>query len=198
MRLILGIGNPGARYSGTRHNIGFRVLDQLSRQHGEVFRKASPLSMTARLPGDAALMKPLTFVNRTGDALAWYMEQNKTDLKDVLVIVDDVNVALGTLRIRQRGSSGGHNGLKDVARVFGSDDWARMRLGVSGVGQAGSLSDHVLGCFETDEKSVVDEMVAAAVSAATAFAGGTDTADLMAMYNGQVAQVESTDGPQEE
>lgn len=187
MRLVLGIGNPGARYAQTRHNIGFAILDEVARRRGVAFRKASPVAMTARVSPDAALMKPLTYVNRSGQALEWFMNEHGVGVDDVLVVVDDIHLGLGAVRIRRKGSDGGHNGLRDLERVFGSQAWTRMRLGVGGVNPDGDLVEHVLGRFLVEEHRRVLDLVQTAASAAEEFADGNDPDRLMQRYNRSAA-----------
>lgn len=132
--LIVGLGNIGAEYAGTRHNIGFKVLDALAEASNAVFT-------TARY-GDVAelkhkgrtliLLKPSTYMNLSGKAVRYWMEAEKIAPENLLVVSDDIALPFGTLRMRPRGSAGGHNGLKNIAELLGTEDYARMRFGVGG------------------------------------------------------------------
>jgi len=165
MKAIVGLGNPGAKYRGTRHNIGFAVVDEIARRAGIGFESAPATALLARWrrpDGVAALLiKPLTFMNESGQAVGELSRYYKIDLGDLLVVVDEVHLPLGRLRARARGSAGGHNGLKSVIAHLGSE-FSRLRVGV-GRGTEGpdgkarrDLADHVLARFESDE---VDEMI---------------------------------------
>jgi PTH1 family peptidyl-tRNA hydrolase len=172
MKLIAGLGNPGAKYRDTRHNVGFEIVDLLASRHGAEFESAPAEAMMARLRaiGDGAiLVKPLTFMNLSGHAVAELSRYFRVALPDVLVVVDDANLPLGRLRARARGSHGGHNGLRSVAAQFGSDDYARLRVGVGRGGDRGDLVDHVLSRFEPDERETVRDMVARAADAVETF-----------------------------
>ena len=180
MRVALGIGNPGARYAGTRHNVGFRVLDEVVKRSGLSFRKASPLHMECRTQA-GLLVKPTTYVNRSGEALELLLAEG-LDAADLLVVVDDVNLAPGRLRLRARGSDGGHNGLKDLSRALGSDDFARLRIGVGGV-ESERLREHVLDVFDESETVFMVEAVDRAARAVEAFLDGVTVPRLMPEVN---------------
>jgi PTH1 family peptidyl-tRNA hydrolase len=162
MKLVVGLGNPGRRYEGTRHNVGFDVLDLLARRHGLEWEMA-PRGIEALVARwrshDTVLAKPLTFMNLSGGAIVALLQFYKIDPADVLVVVDDVNIELGRLRSRRGGSAGGHNGLKSVIGSLGSEQFARMRIGVGRGDNRRDLADHVLAKFDADERSIVAEMV---------------------------------------
>ena len=184
MRLVVGIGNPGAKYEGTRHNVGFRVLDLAAAQHEVSFRKESSLAMTVELGGASRLMKPLTFVNRTGRALARQMELEDLAPADILVVVDDVHLPLGRLRLKATGSSGGHNGLKDIEQVLGTRDYPRLRFGVDGKSRAeDGLVEFVLSRFDEQEMALVNDASQNAASAVISFVEGMPFDRLMEQYN---------------
>ena len=188
MRLVLGIGNPGARYARTRHNVGFRVLDALAAARGWAFRKVSSLRMEATGGDGGRLVKPLTYVNRSGAALEEALATGETSLEGLLVVVDDVNLPVGRLRLRPSGSHGGHNGLKDLERCLGGNGFARLRIGVGAApGGGGELREHVLGEFDAGEEAAVDAVVAVVARAASEFLGGASIEALMTRYNGAVA-----------
>jgi len=168
MKLVAGLGNPGARYLGTRHNVGFGVIDELARRHGVGFDAAPAEALQAKWRRDAdvvLLVKPLTFMNLSGQAVSALSRYYKVALPDVLIVCDDINLPLGRLRLRANGSEGGHNGLRSVAIELGSMDYARLRIGV-GRGDLGrDLADHVLARFEPDEMPGIEAAVARAADA---------------------------------
>jgi PTH1 family peptidyl-tRNA hydrolase len=189
MKAIVGLGNPGARYRGTRHNIGFAVVDELARRWAVTFEAAPADALIARWrPADAGpvlLAKPLTFMNASGEATGALARYFKIDLGDLLIVVDEVQLPLGKIRARARGSAGGHNGLKSVIACLG-DDFSRLRVGV-GRGPEGSdrrdLADHVLSRFEPDEMADVERMIVRAADAAATFITA-GIAAVMNAYNG--------------
>lgn len=168
MKLIAGLGNPGGRYRGTRHNVGFEVMDLAARRHGLHFAPWRELAEVAewRRPEDrVSLVKPLTFMNLSGDAVSALVAFYKVDLADVLIVCDDVNLPVGQLRVRPSGSSGGNNGLKSVTASLGTDEFSRLRIGVGRGDTARDLADHVLSRFAPDEMSGIDEAVTRAADA---------------------------------
>jgi PTH1 family peptidyl-tRNA hydrolase len=172
MKLVVGLGNPGPGYRGTRHNVGFEVIDELARRrHIEAWREAFDALTAKTLLGvePVLLAKPVTFMNLSGRAVAGLAGFYKIDPADVLVVTDDVALPLGRLRARSGGSDGGHNGLKSIAEQLGTQAYPRLRIGVGrgegSEGQRRELVDHVLGRFEADER---DQMAAAVLRAADA------------------------------
>jgi PTH1 family peptidyl-tRNA hydrolase len=156
MKLVVGLGNPGRRYAGTRHNIGFDVLDRLTGRHGLEWESAPADALMTRWRAAGALLaKPLTFMNLSGQAVGELLRFFKIDLADLLIVVDDVNLDLGRLRARAAGSAGGHNGLKSVIAHLGTEEFARLRIGVGRGDGRRDLADHVLATFEPDERTVV-------------------------------------------
>ena len=171
MKLIVGLGNPGAQYKGTRHNIGFAVIDEIARRAAVGFESAPAEAVIAkwrRPEGGALLAKPLTFMNLSGQAVGEIARYFKVDVPDVLIVVDEVQLPLGKLRARARGSAGGHNGLKSVLAHLG-DDFSRLRIGVGRGEQQRDLADHVLSRFEKDEAAEVERMTTRAADAAEMF-----------------------------
>ena len=168
MKLVAGLGNPGAKYRGTRHNVGFEVIDLLVGRH-KLDLDAAPadaLQARWRRPDDDVLLaKPLTFMNVSGQAVQALSHFYKVALADVLIVCDDVNLPLGRLRIRTSGSEGGHNGLRSIAAHFGTIDYARLRVGVGRGDFERDLADHVLARFEPDEQSGIDAAIARAADA---------------------------------
>lgn len=168
MKLIAGLGNPGGRYRGTRHNVGFEVVDLLARRHAmrpSPWRELAEVAEWRRPEGRVWVMKPLTFMNLSGEAVSAFVAFYKLDLADVFVVCDDVNLPVGQLRVRPSGSSGGNNGLKSVAASLGTDEFARLRIGVGRGDPARDLADHVLSRFTPDEIPGIDEAVTRAADA---------------------------------
>jgi PTH1 family peptidyl-tRNA hydrolase len=172
VKLVAGLGNPGARYEATRHNLGFRVVDRVAEELGVSFGSMTRLSSLQAIAhrGDhrIVLLKPLTFMNLSGNAVAPARRFHGVELEDLLVVSDDVALPLCSIRFRARGSSGGHNGLEDIERALGTDEYSRMRIGVDGGAgsQAGGQRDlekFVLGRFgKEDEETVQGELASMA------------------------------------
>lgn len=184
MKLIVGLGNPGRKYAGTRHNVGFDVVDRIA-------ARWSVDMTTERFDGQfglgeiaherAALLKPLTFMNRSGRSVQAAGRFYKLELSDLLVIVDDHALPLGRLRIRMKGSSGGHNGLQDIVDRLGSMEWCRMRIGVDE--PIGDPVSYVLGRFHESEQPVLEAVMDQAVEAAACWV--TEGPELaMTRFNG--------------
>jgi len=192
LKAIVGLGNPGPRYKGTRHNVGFDVVDELARRATVDFESAPAEALVARcragrdwLPGqsdDVLLVKPVAFMNASGQAIGELVRYFKIDLADALVILDEVQLPLGKLRARARGSAGGHNGLKSVIEHLGSDV-SRLRLGVGRGDSRKDLADHVLAGFDKEEAPDVARMITRAADAAETFVTG-GIAAVMNQYNG--------------
>jgi PTH1 family peptidyl-tRNA hydrolase len=186
MKAIVGLGNPGPSYRGTRHNVGFAVADELARRAGISFDSSPAEALAAkwRTPdgGVTLLVKPLTFMNESGQAVGEIVRYYKIEQVDVLVVVDEVQLPLGKLRARARGSAGGHNGLKSVVAHLG-ENFSRLRLGVGRGDDRRDLADHVLSRFEPDERIEVERMVTRAADAAETFLTG-GIAAVMNGYNG--------------
>lgn len=170
MKLIVGLGNPGRKYDGTRHNVGFDVVDELAKRHGAQWESAPRgiEALVARWRGsveagftrpDTVLAKPLTFMNLSGTAVVGLLQFYKIEPADMIVLVDDVNIELGRLRTRLRGSAGGHNGLKSIIGSLGSEEFARLRIGVGRGDARRDLADHVLAKFDAQERAIVAETV---------------------------------------
>lgn len=172
MKLVAGLGNPGRQYAGTRHNVGFDVIDELVRRHQVGFEAAPADAMMGkwRAAGDVVLLvKPLTFMNLSGVAIGQLLRYFKIDVADLLVICDDVNLPLGRLRVRGSGSEGGHNGLRSMAQQLGTVEYARLRVGVGRGDTRRDLADHVLGGFSAEEQPGVAGAVTRAADAAEMF-----------------------------
>lgn len=175
MKLVVGLGNPGPKYRDTRHNIGFLVADELVRRFAGEFAMAPsqvPEAFVAKRFGAEPLLvaKPLTYMNRSGEAVSALMRYYGVEMDGLLVVVDEVALPFGRLRARSRGSAGGHNGLKSVVERLGTTEFARLRLGVGRGDARRDLADHVLSVFEAGERSALDEFVTRAADAAEMFA----------------------------
>ena len=172
MKLVVGLGNPGRKYEGTRHNVGFDVVDRLAATHRADWESA-PRGIDALVArwraADVTLAKPLTFMNLSGGAIVGLLQFYKVELADLIVVVDDVNLELGRLRTRATGSAGGHNGLKSAIEQLGTEDFARMRIGVGRGDARRDLADHVLAKFDRDEREGVETTIGRAVDAVELF-----------------------------
>jgi PTH1 family peptidyl-tRNA hydrolase len=185
VRIVVGLGNPGRRYQGTRHNIGFAVADEVARRGQAVFESGRGETLTARVGrGPAALLvvKPLTMMNLSGEAVAAVAGFYKVEPSAMLVAADDVNLPLGRLRLRAGGTAGGHNGLKSIIGCLGTEEFPRLRVGVGRGDPRRDLADHVLAVFDDDERNEVDRAIARAADAVETFlAEGIEAA--MNRYN---------------
>ena len=171
-RLIVGLGNPGIEYESTRHNVGFWVVDALAEKARATMQsdKGPASSGVGRLRSrPVCLVKPMGYMNRSGSVVRHYMKRLGISKQDLLVVVDDINLDLGVLRIRQKGSSGGHNGVQDIIDCLGSDDFPRLRLGIGNDFERGYQADYVLSTFREDEVEVIEKIVQKARDAATVF-----------------------------
>ncbi len=170
MKCIVGIGNYGSRYTHTRHNVGFEVLDIILKGEPKKlalkWKKRDDLkAMIAPVSDEILLVKPLTFVNNTGEALAALLEEFSANHKDFLLVCDDVNLELGRLRFRAKGSAGGHHGLESVIEAWDSQDFLRLRIGVKNESMPQELAGFVLQKFETDEKERIEKTLNQAAQA---------------------------------
>jgi PTH1 family peptidyl-tRNA hydrolase len=176
MRLIVGLGNPGAEYGGTRHNAGFEVLDRLARRYadppaGPAKSRFTGLLLEARIGAERALLlKPTTFMNLSGVSVLEALRFHKLDAKsDLLVIADDFALPCGAIRLRGQGSDGGHNGLADISRRLGGDQWARLRVGIDPPGRVPTES-YVLGKFTAEQLPRLESGLDEAADAAACWA----------------------------
>jgi len=172
VKLIVGLGNPGAKYRQTRHNVGFAALDELARRYRIDFESAPADAMMAKArpaSGPVLLAKPLTFMNLSGHAVGELVRYFRVDLDDLFVIVDDANLPLARLRARARGSDGGHNGLKSIVAQLGTQEFARLRIGIGRGYVERDLADHVLSRFEPEEQDEIAAAIARAADAAEVF-----------------------------
>ncbi len=170
-KLVVGLGNPGTEYEGTRHNIGFAVLDRLAAKLECSFRSrakfAALVAETVRGPARLVLAKPQTFMNRSGESVGAIMRWLKLTPGEMLVVVDDADLPLGQIRLRLAGGSGGHNGMRSILETLGGDEgFPRLRMGIGRSGPVGcDITGHVLGRFAAAEKAAVEKTVDLAVEA---------------------------------
>ena len=171
MKLIVGLGNPGAKYRGTRHNVGFAVVDELARRASADFESAPAEALMAKWRSrDTLIAKPMTYMNLSGQAVGELVRYFKIDVVDLLVIFDEVHLPLGRLRARARGSAGGHNGLKSIIERLGTTEFSRLRLGVGRGDGRRDLANHVLSIFERSERAELEAFITRAADAVELFA----------------------------
>jgi PTH1 family peptidyl-tRNA hydrolase len=184
MFLIVGLGNPGKEYEDTRHNVGFKVVDNIAKEYNiEINRqKFKGTYGEGFIDGEKVMiLKPTTYMNLSGESVREVMEFYNLDNKDILVIYDDISLEVGTLRIREKGSAGGHNGIKSIIAHLGSDVFSRIKVGV---GQPDTnLIKHVLGKFTKDELTVLNEVIVATTKATSEIIK-SDVKAAMNQFNG--------------
>lgn len=170
--LIVGLGNIGAEYVNTRHNIGFKVLDHLAKKESLSFETVKLGTMAEyKIKGRTLLLlKPNTYMNLSGKAVQYWMDKEKIAKENVFVITDDLNLPFGTIRIKSKGSDGGHNGLKNIQLVLNSAEYPRFRFGISDEFKKGQQVDYVLGEWTEEEKAKLPERLDIAVEAIQSFA----------------------------
>ena len=182
--LIAGLGNVGAEYEGTRHNVGFMVVDEMARNaevRWSLERRAyrTELKIKGRT---LILIKPTTYMNLSGEAVRYWLQTEKVPLENLLVVVDDIALPIGTLRMRKQGSGGGHNGLRNIETLLGRNDYCRLRIGVGNNFGRGQQIDYVLGPFSSEEQADLAPTLEKACEAVSCFATqGPDRA--MNFYN---------------
>jgi len=183
--LIVGLGNIGPEYAQTRHNIGFKILDALANQENLSFETAKLGDVTTfKIKGRSALLlKPSTYMNLSGKALHYWMEKENIPLENVLVITDDINLEFGVIRVKTKGSNGGHNGLKDIQNTLNTVNYNRFRFGVGADFGKGRQVDYVLGKWNDDEKKALVERLEKSTEVIKSFilSGITNT---MNQFNG--------------
>jgi PTH1 family peptidyl-tRNA hydrolase len=168
MRWIVGLGNPGKEYEATRHNAGFFVVDELARRWGAgpFQSKCKGLLAEARVHGEkVALLKPMTYMNLSGESVRAYMDYYKADLQDAIIVYDDLDTEVGCIRLRCQGSAGGHNGIKSIIQHVGTQTFNRVRMGISRPKPGFAVVDYVLSPFAKAELPEVKRMVEEAADA---------------------------------
>lgn len=186
MKLVVGLGNPGKEYENTRHNAGFIVVNEWAyRSHEEFNRQAfNGVYFQKQVAGEKVLVvKPTTFMNLSGQCVAGFMNYYKLDLEDLLVVYDDMDMEVGRLRLRKKGSAGGHNGMKDIIKCLSSQEIQRIKLGIGHPKGKGSVVNHVLGHFSTEEKEDILESTTLAADAIEDWIQGVSFEQLMNRYN---------------
>ncbi len=184
--LIVGLGNPGVKYENTRHNVGFKVLDEFAKEREGKF-ESDRLADVAKVKFKGRtiiLIKPTTFMNLSGKAVNYWMQAEKIPLENVLIVTDDIALPFGKLRMKGKGSDGGHNGLKDTQAVLGTPNYARLRFGVGAEFSSGRQVDYVLGEWSINEKYNLSERL----KTSTEFIKGFTTIGLnrtMSNWNGK-------------
>ena len=184
--LIIGLGNPGAKYANTRHNIGFKMLDKLA--------SLSNISFSSDRYADVCdiifkgrkliLVKPSTFMNLSGKAVQYWMQKKKIKQEKILVITDDISLPFGVLRLRKKGSSGGHNGLYNIQETLGNSTYSRLRFGVGNDFAKGHQVSYVLSSFTDENNKTIDEIIAIGIKMVQSFAiNGIDRT--MSDFNGK-------------
>ncbi len=180
MKVLFGIGNPGTEYSNTRHNIGFTILDAFAYKHKLKFSPAKGEYFFAKgkFGGkEFLLVKPTTYVNRSGIAASDVLERYEIDLGNFLVISDDINLPVGKIRLQQKGGDGGHNGLASIIYYLESNEFPRLRFGVGSNFEHGQMANYVLSPFEEDELEIIEPQIELAVELLEKFVtGGMKTA----------------------
>lgn len=184
--LIVGLGNIGAEYANTRHNIGFKALDFLAKKEGLSFENLKFGAVTElKLKGKIFfLLKPNTYMNLSGKAVKFWMDKENIPLQNVLIIADDLNLSFGTIRIRSKGSDGGHNGLKNITLILNTQEYARFRFGISDEFKKGKQIDYVLGEWNEEEKAKLPERLEVASEIIKSF-GLAGLENTMTAFNGK-------------
>lgn len=194
MFIIAGLGNPGLKYAGTRHNVGFGAIDVLADKYriGVDAKKHKALMGKGVIEGQKViLIKPQTYMNLSGESIAAAAAYYKLSPEEVLVIYDDINLDVGRLRLREKGSAGGHNGMKSIISCLGSDQFPRIRIGVGDKPSRMDLADYVLGRFPEEELACVREGIAEAAEAAAMIVNG-QMAEAMNKFNRKKITIKST------
>jgi len=183
--LIVGLGNIGSEYAETRHNIGFKIVDALAKASTSSF-KPSRLGDMCEIKHKGrtfVLVKPSTYMNLSGKAVQYWMAETKVSIDKVLIITDDIALETGVIRIRAKGSDGGHNGLKSINQVLGRQDYPRLRFGVGNDFGKGQQVDYVLGEWTSEDLKIINPKVEKAAEAALAF-GTMELGFVMSQFNG--------------
>ena len=164
IRLVVGLGNPGAEYNGTRHNVGFEIVDRLAAEWGLAWQHSKSWHALWAKGDKAILVKPTSYMNRSGDPVQAIAHFYKIEPSEILVVLDDMALELGRLRLRPDGGTGGHNGLESVIVQFGTEEIPRLRVGIGAAPREGAV-DYVLGRFFEEERPIVEKTIARAADA---------------------------------
>ncbi len=170
--LIAGLGNIGADYENTRHNIGFNVVDAIAEKAGATFKNdtLADIAEVKHKGRTLILIKPTTYMNRSGKSVNYWMTKHKISKENLLVVLDDLNLDYGVIRMRGKGSDGGHNGLKDIDATLAGNDYARLRIGIGNKFKQGQQVDFVLGKWDDEEKVNLDKIIKKSADASKSFA----------------------------
>ncbi len=185
MYIIVGLGNPTGRYAGTRHNVGFETIDKIAAKNGISINtsKHKALCGSGFIGGTKVILaKPQTFMNLSGESVRALVDFYKVPAEQVLIIQDDIDLPVGFLRIREKGSAGGHNGLKSIISHLGTQDFPRIKIGIGGKPEGWDLADYVLAKYSSEERKVMDEAQDAAAAAVSLIVSG-DIGMAMTRYN---------------
>ncbi|CAM1341334.1 aminoacyl-tRNA hydrolase [Tenacibaculum amylolyticum] len=184
--LIVGLGNIGEKYHNTRHNIGFKVVDALVKEYEESFttEKLGDLAKLKIKGKTVFVLKPSTYMNLSGKAVLYWMKKENIQVENVLIITDDLNIDFGTIRLKGKGSAGGHNGLKDIQEKLNTGTYPRFRFGVGANYRKGGQVDFVLGEWSAEEESALIERIPTSIKAVTSFVAG-GLANTMNAFNGK-------------
>lgn len=187
MKLIAGLGNPGRDYAGTRHNIGFGVIARISDKYQIPLTSKEHKAVCGKgmIGGEKVILaQPQTFMNLSGECVRSFADYYKIDPEDIIVAFDDISLGVGQLRVRQKGSAGGHNGIKNIIEHLGTNEFPRVKVGVGGKPEGGDLVRHVLGRFSKGDEKIIGEVLDFAVEAVEAIVSeGVDAA--MNSFNGR-------------
>ncbi len=184
--LVVGLGNIGPKYQNTRHNIGFRVLDTLAKEEDLSFetKKLGDLTTYKFKGRTIILLKPNTYMNLSGKAVRYWLEKEKIPLENLLVVTDDINLPFGSIRLKAKGSAGGHNGLKDIEAQLNTSKYSRFRFGVGDEFHKGRQVDYVLGEWNNDEETTMHERLEKAIALIKSFATA-GLSNTMNSFNGK-------------
>ncbi|WBL22136.1 aminoacyl-tRNA hydrolase [Zunongwangia sp. HRR-M8] len=184
--LIAGLGNIGPKYENTRHNIGFKILDELAAKHEAVFttQKLGDVAQFRFKGRTFVLLKPSTYMNLSGKAVNYWLQKEKIAVENLLVVTDDLNLPFGTLRLKTKGSDGGHNGLKDIQNQLNTTKYNRFRFGISAEFSQGQQIDYVLGEWDEEERKKMPERLEKSAELITSF-GTAGVSNTMNSFNGK-------------
>lgn len=190
IRLVVGLGNPGPEYDGTRHNVGFDLVDRLAAERDLKWKRERKFrAKIASTNASLVLAKPLTYMNLSGNAVARLQRFHKLDPDQILVVYDDVDLPIGRIRFRPEGSAGGHNGIKSLIEYLGTKEFPRLKIGIGSAGGRGEMIGHVLGKFSQEERKELEKVLAIAQDGVNcALSAGLDRA--MNQFNGRTTNSE--------
>lgn len=186
MKFVVGLGNPGSRYEGTKHNVGFDVLNQLTAKNQIALNEqkfTADFTIWHRSGDRVLLAQPFTYMNLSGQAVLPLMSYYGIHLDDLLVVYDDLDLSPGKIRLKQKGSAGGHNGLKNIIELLGTQEFKRLKIGIGRPEPGWKVADHVLAPFKKDQRIEIDRAIDQSVQIIEEWLDGTDFIKLMNAYN---------------